>query len=233
MATLAFDTCFGALSVACRWQGRSGEWLVREAYEPRDSGHAEALMPMIDDVLHGAGIEFAKIRQVAVTLGPGTFTGVRIGVAAARGFALALGIPVVGVSSLAVMAMRAELLLGQDNERRQIAVIVDARRDHHYVQVFQGDGVLTTGSPQLLDAAGALAALGDRPAILVGSGAAAVAEAAPSGAAVTARLPGLQPHARFLAIMAATLPPSASVEPLYLRPPDAKPQVGKSLPHAD
>ncbi len=233
MATLAFDTCLGALSVACRWQARSGEWLVREEYEERETGHAEGLMPMIDRVLEGAGKTAGDIHRIAVTLGPGTFTGARIGVAAARGFALALTVPVVGMSSLAVMAARADHLLGREAAGKRLAVVVDARRGHFYVQVFGGDGQRTSSAPSLLDAEGSRRAVGVGPAILVGSGAAEIAAQAAPGDGILARLPALQPHARFLALGAQRLAPLTTVEPLYLRPPDAKPQVGKSLPHAE
>ena len=85
-----------------------GEWLLREAYEPRATGHAERLFPMIAEVMDGAGLAFSAIDRIAVTLGPGTFTGVRVGIAAARALALATGKPVVAMTSLAVMAHRAE-----------------------------------------------------------------------------------------------------------------------------
>src|SRR5688572_8430557 len=105
MNVLAFDTCFGALSVAVRCRAGS-EWRQSEGYELRTTGHAERLFPMMQDVLKESGIELAAIDRIAVTLGPGTFTGVRVGIAAARGLAVALSKPVVGVTSLAAMAHR-------------------------------------------------------------------------------------------------------------------------------
>ena len=98
MGVLAFDTCFGAVSVAVRWQSARGEILLREDYEERETGHAERLMPMIESVMHGAGLRFSSINRIAVTLGPGSFTGLRIGIAAARALGLAANIPVVGMT---------------------------------------------------------------------------------------------------------------------------------------
>ena len=130
MNVLAFDTCFSAVSVAVRWQGAGGERLLREAYEERSAGHAERLFPMIAEVMDGAGLPFAAIDRIAVTLGPGTFTGVRVGISAARALALALGKPVVGITSLAAMACRAEELLGERLGGRQLVVAVDAQARH-------------------------------------------------------------------------------------------------------
>src|SRR5262245_6799536 len=118
MAVLAFDSCLGAASVAVRWQSAGGEWLIREAYEERQIGHAERLMPMIEQVMAAAHLEFSALRCIAVTIGPGTFTGVRTGIAAARGLALATGLPVVATSSTAVIAQRADLLLGGSRGER-------------------------------------------------------------------------------------------------------------------
>ena len=112
MALLAFDTCFGAVSVAVRYRAATGDWTIREAYEPRETGHAERLMPMIAEVMAAAALEFDQIERFAVTVGPGSFTGVRVGVAAARAFALAATRPVVGISSLEVIAARGRHLLG-------------------------------------------------------------------------------------------------------------------------
>ena len=136
MNILAFDTCFGAVSAAVRWRSAEGEWLLREAYEARTTGHAERLFPMITEIMEDAGLAFSSIDRIGVTLGPGTFTGVRVGIAAARAFALALDRPVVGITSLAVMAHRADLLIGRERAGRPLAVAVDARRDMIYFQIF-------------------------------------------------------------------------------------------------
>ena len=138
MNILAFDTCLGALSVAVRWRGAGGEWLTRHAHEVRERGHAERLMPMMAEVMEEAGLAFSDLGRIAVTVGPGSFTGVRVGVAAARGLALASGIATVGATSLAVMARQADERLGEARGGRLLAVAVDARRGSVYLQLFAG-----------------------------------------------------------------------------------------------
>ena len=138
MNILAFDTCLGAVSVAVRWRSAGGEWLTRHAHEVRERGHAERLMPMIAEVMQGAGLAFSDIGRIAVTVGPGTFTGVRGGVAAARGLALASGVTTVGATSLAVMAHQADERIGTARGNRLLAVAVDARRGAVYLQLFPG-----------------------------------------------------------------------------------------------
>ena len=130
MNVLAFDTCLGAVSAAVRCAERRGDGCCARAYELRTAGHAERLMPMIAEVMAGAGLAFAELDRIAVTLGPGSFTGVRVGVAAARGLALATGRPVVAATSLAVMAHRAAEMLAATGESaaRRLVVAVDARR---------------------------------------------------------------------------------------------------------
>jgi len=226
MNVLAFDTCFGAVSAAVRWRSTRGEWLQREAYEERTTGHAERLFPMIAEVMDSAGLAFASIDRIAVTLGPGSFTGVRVGVAAARAFALSTGKPTVGVTSLAVMAQRADQLLGRERADRPLAVAVDARRDMVYFQLFP-DLAVRTDEALLATPEQAASAIGQIPVLVVGSGAAAVAAAA--GDKAQLRLPDLQPDAGSLAIMAPDFAPLDRLTPIYLRKPDAKPQVDKAL----
>jgi tRNA threonylcarbamoyladenosine biosynthesis protein TsaB len=222
MNVLAFDTCFGAVSAAVRWRKDGGEPQLREAYEERATGHAERLFPMIAEVMGGAGLPYGAIDRIAVTLGPGTFTGVRVGIAAARALALALDKPVVGITSLAAMALRAEELLAERLGRCQLIVAVDARRDMLYVQSFAADG-RAASEALLLTPEAAAVRIAPGGAIAVGSGAAALAAAAHrQGSEVHACLPGLQPHACSLAEVASGLAPIAPLRPLYLRAPDAK-----------
>ena len=226
MNILAFDTCLGAVSAAVRWRSPRGEWLLREQYEPCATGHAERLFPMIAEVMEGAGLAFAALDRIAVTLGPGTFTGVRSGIAAARAFALATGKPVVGMSSLAVMALRVESLVAARRGGRALAIAVDARRGMVYFQLFTGD-LDEAGPPRLLTPEQAAALVGSEPALVAGSGAGTVAILA--GPCAEAGLPDLQPHARSLAMIAPALQPLEPVAPLYLREPDAKPAASPSL----
>lgn len=219
MAILAFDTCLGALSVALRYRAANGDWLIREAYEVRQTGHAERLMPMIAEVMAGAGRTFTDIDHFAVTIGPGTFTGVRVGVAAARAFALAAGRPVVGMSSLEVIAARGRALLGADAASRPLLVAVDARRGALYCALHGAPGIADTPALLTVEEAAALAQSHD--ALVIGSGSPLVAEVGPD---TETALHTIEPHARFLALLAAGRPPSEGVSPLYLRAPDVKPQ---------
>src|SRR5207248_9772702 len=70
MNILAFDTCLGAVSVAVRWQGAGGDWLMRHAHEARERGHAERLIPMMTEVMEHAGLAFSDLHRIAVTVGP-------------------------------------------------------------------------------------------------------------------------------------------------------------------
>jgi tRNA threonylcarbamoyladenosine biosynthesis protein TsaB len=222
MAILALDTCLGAVSVAVRTRAANGDVFIREAFEPRQTGHAERLMPMIAEVMSAAGRSFTDVERFAVTIGPGTFTGVRVGVAAARAFALAAKRPVVGISSLEVMAARGRHLLGAAAADRALLVAVDARRGALYCALHGVTDQSADSTPVLLTADEAAALARARDAIVIGSGAVLVADVA--GPDIETALPVLEPHARFLAQLAATREPSASISPLYLRAPDVKPQ---------
>ncbi len=234
MNILAFDCCLGAVSAAVRWQSGEGQREQRDTCDLQASGNAERLFPMIAEVLASAGLQPGEMDRIAVTLGPGTFTGVRVGVAAARAFALATGKPVVGVSSLAVMAHRARRLPKGQLQSGAIAVAVDARRGMVYLQAF-GTGGNAMSEALLVtpeEAARVLGAEapGESCLRVVGSGAAPVVQALRAiGCKTSADLPDLQPHAGSLADLAAELAPLLRVTPIYLRQPDVRPQVGQSL----
>ncbi len=222
MNVLAFDTCFGAVSAAVRWKSARGEWLLREAYEPLAIGHAERLLPMIDEVMAGAGLGYKQLDRIAVTIGPGGFTGLRVGVATARAMALATGLPVVGLTSLAVMAERANLLLGPARQGRPLVIAVDARRSAFYIQIFGENAGDPLTPPSLFELAEAVALLPAGPLLIAGSGGTAL-HAAASRLDIEMVLPELQPHARQLVLLARVLSPMLPVQPLYLRAADAKP----------
>lgn len=231
MHMLAFDTCFDACSVAVA-EHRHGAVVVLSArFERFETGHAERLIPMIGEAMEEAGLSFDSITRIAVTVGPGTFTGTRIGIAAARALALATGADAVGVSSLAVMAEVAR----REIRNETLAVVVDARRGEVYAQTFEPGEVSNAASqPQLLSLADAAHLGGDRRITFVGSAAEAVAALATADDRNTqAALPELLPDAAALAHIAATLPASTGpLVPFYLRPPDAKPQDGKAVARA-
>src|SRR5690606_8910842 len=129
---LAFDTCFGACSAAVMWHqvrpegGEPVEHIVGR-YEEMATGQAERLMPMIDEVLRESDLAVKDLDAIAVTEGPGTFTGTRVGIAAARGLALASGLPIRATTSLHVMAQRVLAKLDGVSAEGVLAVCVDAR----------------------------------------------------------------------------------------------------------
>jgi tRNA threonylcarbamoyladenosine biosynthesis protein TsaB len=227
MNILALDTSLGAVSAAVRWRGPDG-WLLLDAYKWVSGGHAVRLMPMIAEVTQGARLEYSALDRIAVTVGPGGFTAVRVGISAARALALATGKPVVATTSLAVMAHRAEEMLGEPLGARQIMVAFHAGRGEHYVQSFTA-GTTETGGPLLLTTEEAARNVGQQGTIVVGTGAWAVAGLVKkAGGDAEPRFSDLQPHARNLAVMAPGLTPVAAVRPIYLRPPDARPQDAAS-----
>ena len=232
MNVLALDTCLSACSVAVLRRGMegAGNGRIVSRHTAMARGHAEALMPMIDDAMREAGIAFSELERIAVTTGPGTFTGMRIGIAAARGLGLAVGCPVVGLTTFAALACNAN---DADYSSGALAVCIDARREEVYLQVLSSPGApLCEPAVTSLDAAIdvhpelELAAVGSAAARLVDT-------AAKSGRRIrlmdVADVPDAAAFIRFAADMAVSeTPPS----PLYLRAADAKPQSGKSLPRA-
>ena len=223
MRVLAIDTAMQACSAAVRVDGENGE-IIGE-FEARSRGHAEALVPMIERVMGRAGLAYCDLERIAVTSGPGTFTGVRIGVAAARGLSLACKIPIVSLNALQVMAR--QVMASDRVEAQALIIAVDARRGGLYVQMPQSNIELLAPP----EAAARVSALAVRDVMLAGSGGSALKEAAGQGG-VNWRLTAqnLQPDARFLAMAAPRLEISKHpLVPLYLRAPDARPQHGKSI----
>src|SRR6185312_2080704 len=107
MNVLSLDTCFDACSVAAGRGLRSLTPAISFAFEAMQKGHAERLLPMVELVMSEANMPFGGLDRIAVTYGPGTFTGTRICVSAARALALATGAEIVAISSLRLMAMSA------------------------------------------------------------------------------------------------------------------------------
>jgi len=205
---LALDTCLAACAVAVSRNDALIGWTV----EPMIRGHQERLAPMVADLMAARGVAFDAIDRIAVTVGPGSFTGLRVGLAFAKGLALALGRPCVGVGTLEALA--ASLDVGGP-----AAVVVDAGRGQVYLQLFEG-GMAISG-PDVL------------PSDLAVS---RVAEVFPSGELV---LGGPGAHLLSSALRRATIAdiatpdpraiarlgaraPLVAPRPLYLRPPDAK-----------
>jgi tRNA threonylcarbamoyladenosine biosynthesis protein TsaB len=215
MLTLALDTANDRIAVALAGEGRA----VARA-ETISRGHAERLFPLIDEILATVETEIEDIRRIAVNVGPGSFTGIRIAVAAARGLGLALGIPVVGIDALQLIAASLD-----EPADGPVLAAVDARRGEVYAALFGPKGDLLE-APFAADAESVLTRIGDRAAVLAGSGAAILAhQAAVSGR----RVPPVDAMSTTDPLALARLgsiadPATALPRPLYLRAPDAKPQ---------
>src|SRR5580693_3409962 len=134
MLILAIDTALDACAAAVL-DIDAGRLIARES-QAMKRGHAEALMPLIARVIKASGIGFAALDRIAVTTGPGSFTGLRVGISAARGIALAANKPVVGVTTLTAYAAP---VVSQNGEQPVISAI-DARHDQVYLQVVSGNG---------------------------------------------------------------------------------------------
>src|SRR5215469_11183202 len=142
MRVLAIDTALAACAAAVL---DTSDGIVASETSPMVRGHAEALMPLIARVMKQSGLTFRDLDRIAVTIGPGSFTGVRVGLAAARGFGVATNVPVVGISTLSVYA--APYLAG--NGKSPVVAAIDARHDHVFLQVF-GPGGQTLVTPRLV-----------------------------------------------------------------------------------
>ncbi|MCH9809195.1 MAG: tRNA (adenosine(37)-N6)-threonylcarbamoyltransferase complex dimerization subunit type 1 TsaB [Alphaproteobacteria bacterium] len=234
MLVLALDTCFDACSAAVL--DTLADRLVAR-FEPMATGHAERLVPMIGSVMAEAGVGFDELHLIAVTNGPGTFTGTRIGVAAARSLALAAQKPLLGASSLAVIAAQVAMEVPDGFAGADILVAMDARRDEVYFQGFRNAKPLNP--PAVLCPLEAIDGWvgglpnGNAPrCILAGTAAKAITSRVQhaTGQAGCHVSSVSLPSAAFLARLAPTLShEGAPVSPLYLRPADAKPQIGKSI----
>ena len=198
MNVLAFDTCMEACSVALI---RGGKERLYSRFALMERGHAEALFPMIEAVMSEAGFGFAELTAIAVTRGPGTFTGVRAGVAAARGLALGCGAPIIAATSLEVMALGCLGELGPRECSRGMLIAHDARRGELYIQAF--DGEARALSEPVIAAPTDAARLAAKSGLVAGTGGALIAaEAGSLGLDIRAELPGLLPDARHLAALA-------------------------------
>jgi tRNA threonylcarbamoyl adenosine modification protein YeaZ len=213
MRVLALDTARAACSVAAC----SGQSVVAVRHEPMATGQAERIVPMLEEVMAEAGWAWGEVELLVPTLGPGTFTGIRAGLAAARGLALAADRPALGVSTLEAMAAAAG--------PGPCLCLLRGRGATVFAQRFAADGA-PAGPPAALPLPGALdfAATGDR--IVVERAARAVATGAlPVGidAAAAAR-------AALVRIARGAQPgPGSALHPLYLRDADARPDAGRPL----
>lgn len=184
MKILALDTSTMTASVAVTVDGR-----VAAAHEDRVTTHSERLLPLVEEVLAAAGLDAAAIDAVACGAGPGSFTGLRIGFATAKGLAFALGKPLYAVSSLAALAVLAAPAAAARGA--EILAILDARRREVYAGLYRLDaaGLPAPAAAEVVIAPDRLAAeLPPGPRVVVGDGALAYPEAAARMGAVLADL---------------------------------------------
>jgi tRNA threonylcarbamoyladenosine biosynthesis protein TsaB len=223
MKVLALDTACAACSVAVL----DGDDLRAARFEPMARGQTEALMPMVGAAMEDAALGYDALDLVAVTVGPGSFTGLRTGLAAARGIALGCGVALAGVTTLETVARPA---LASSSGRPVLAVLTTGRAEL-YAQRFGADGAPLDDAAALLP--GALAGtIRNESLLLAGDGADALrpllGNAAGIGFAAGPGLPRAEDVARIAASrgVAAGAPP----RPIYLYPPRATPPApGRSL----
>lgn len=208
MIILGLDTCLDACSAAVLEDGA----VRAQASHPMARGHQEAIAPLVAEVMAQAGLAFSDLDRIGVTIGPGSFTGLRVGLAFAKGLGAALGRPVVGVGTLSALA--------EPQGPGLVFAAIDARRDQIYLQAFAGGRPLM--APDALEAATAAARVaelsGGREAVLIGSGAPLLADLMPGARLIEALACDPAAVARLAAAQAH--PPAP--RPLYLRAPDAR-----------
>jgi tRNA threonylcarbamoyladenosine biosynthesis protein TsaB len=219
MRILALDTALDACAAAVLDTERRD--LVASETQPMTRGHAEALMPMIARVMEAARLEFSDLDRIAVTTGPGSFTGVRVGIAAARGLALAAGKPAIGLTTLAAFTAP-HVAAGFAGT---VVPVIDARHGQIYMQVF-GPGGRAVIAPRLAALREAVEAVRSRaPVLLTGSAADLVAAEWPADEPPPQIVPVKAPEIGWVARLGAAAQEDRAVpKPLYLRPPDARPQ---------
>ncbi|WP_273726129.1 tRNA (adenosine(37)-N6)-threonylcarbamoyltransferase complex dimerization subunit type 1 TsaB [Brucella gallinifaecis] len=223
MKILALDTASFWCAAAVYDSGN--DTVLAEVSQNIGKGHAEFLMDYIEQAMTQSGITMADLDRVAVNVGPGSFTGVRIGVSAARGFALALGRPAIGVSAFDALASEVTV----SHPGQSVLVLLEAHRGEIYAQAFGADAVAVTG-PMVLAREEALALIQRQPSdtVLVGSAAMALNDTLAASFSVAR----VEPTARIgtYAKIAALHEPGEAPKPLYMRGPDVKPQSGFALP---
>lgn len=221
---LAIDTALDAVSACVYDDSAPGSFVSETIVMQR--GQAEALMPLLDRVVSDSG-GFNALDRVGVTVGPGSFTGLRVGIAAARAIGIACRVPVVGVSTLAALA--APLILA--GEPGLIVPAIDAKHGSVYFAVFGPDGRALV-APRVASVREAVRLLGTGPVRMAGSGAPMLAiEAWATRLAAEVVGETGAPDISYVARLGLLADPrGAPPKPLYLKPPDAKPQDQGHLP---
>ena len=210
MLILAIDTALDACAAAVL--DTSASKIIAQESQPMKRGHAEALMPLIARVMKASGVAFAALDRIAVTTGPGSFTGLRVGLSAARGIALAAGKPVVGVTTLTAYAAP----VVSENGEHPVISAIDARHDHVYFQVVSGDGSSLI-KPKVAPIAEALEASRFGAPHLVGNAAQILADRWPADAPPPFKIdPQAAPDIAWVAWLGAAVSPETRAGPAVL-----------------
>ncbi len=226
MLILAIDTALDACAAAVL--DTDANRLVAQESLPMKRGHAEALMPLLDRVMTAAAVPFGDLDRIAVTTGPGSFTGLRVGLSAARGLALAANKPVVGVTTLSAYAAAPV----SENGEAPVISVIDARHDQVYFQVVSGSGG-TLIRPRIAPITEALDAARFGAPRLVGNAAQLVADRWSEQDRPVEVKQQPAPEIAWVAWLGAAVSPNtAPARPYYLRAPDAKPQATAQQPQA-
>jgi len=215
---LALDSAGAACSAAV-WAGGA---LSARRFEAMARGQSERLLPMIEDVMAEAGLDYAALDAIAVTRGPGGFTGVRIGLATARGLALACAAPLIGITNFEAVVSG---VAAAEAEGRAILAVLESKRHEVYLQAFDARRKPLT-QPCLIAPEDAAAALPPGPLLLVGDAQSRLRDALSDRDCRVSRAPGLSDAALIAALAASRpLPPAEALPPapLYLRAPDVTP----------
>jgi tRNA threonylcarbamoyl adenosine modification protein YeaZ len=214
---LAVDTALGACSTALL----DGETVLAHTLVPMERGHAEALAPMVEEVMRKAGVPFSALDQLAVTTGPGTFTGQRVGLAFMRGLKVALRKPLIGVTTLSAMAAQAMA----ETKSGLAAALHDARRGEVYFGLRDGArDVIAPAIAPLDDAVAQIfASCAGRPPALAGTAGESAASLLAAKGLRTTLSTVRHPDALYAARLARLAPEAKETpRPLYLRPSDAR-----------
>ncbi|MFQ5534508.1 MAG: tRNA (adenosine(37)-N6)-threonylcarbamoyltransferase complex dimerization subunit type 1 TsaB [Sphingomonadales bacterium] len=226
MKILALDTALGACSAAVQIDRR----VIAFDHQIQQRGHAETLAPMVQRVMREAGLRIPDLDRIAVTVGPGTFTGLRVGLAAARGFSVASDVGLVGVTTLDALAAGAAERLAADDTWRSIVAVIDARRGEVYRRTFRRvanpPGFEATGAAEVVALDQIASQLPEGPGLFVGTGArSAFDQLGDRQADFSCPDVPDQPDARNVAMLGCLGEPPVPGQapaPLYLRKPDAK-----------
>lgn len=211
---LALDTCFASCSVAVATGVGTPQSRVTSRFEEMSKGQAERILPMVAETVGAAGIAPGQLGLIAVTVGPGSFTGTRIGIAAAKGLALACGIEAAGFTSLHVIARQVALVSSGDDA---LCIAIDMGRRDVYAQAFEPGGVTPITDPTLVTVDMIEAFASSHDARLIGNGARFVSDPQDFSSHFIPRAETL------VALVTQCKRKYQAATPLYLRAPDATP----------